>query len=175
VFLFGSLFGEQRQLKFDPETLYVGAMFHDLGLMDAFSSDAERFEVDGANAARDFLGRHGIADMRADLVWLAIALHTTPGIAQHLQPEIALVRAGVRTDVVGTDFNDLAAEQRDQITAAFPRHDFENGFIDLQACSALKKPQTTFGTINVDYIEYKNPGFRRPNQCEHILTSPWRG
>jgi hypothetical protein len=63
-----------------------GAMFHDMGLTPAHSSAHERFEVDGANAARDFLRSHGIYQHDIDTVWTAIALHTTPGIPQHMHP-----------------------------------------------------------------------------------------
>jgi hypothetical protein len=80
VYCFGALAGRHRGLKVDPELLYAGAMFHDLVLMAAYSSSSERFEVDGANAARDFLQRHGIGINDLDDVWTAIALHTTPGI-----------------------------------------------------------------------------------------------
>src|SRR5580692_13022660 len=104
VYYFGALAGKHRGLKFDPELLYVGAMFHDMGLTHEHSSKNERFEVDGANAARDFLRRHGIAQSDIDTVWTAIALHTTPGIPQHMHPVIALVTAGVEMDVLGLTY-----------------------------------------------------------------------
>jgi HD superfamily phosphodiesterase len=94
VYYWGVLAGKRRRLKFDPELLYAGAMFHDMGLTPAHSTH-ERFEVDGANAARDFLHSRGIAQADIDTVWTAIALHTTPGIPQHMHPVIALVTAGV--------------------------------------------------------------------------------
>ena len=83
VFLFGALAGRRLGLRYDAELLYVGALFHDMGLMPAYSSATERFEVDGANAAREFLIGHGIAEGDIDQVWDAIALHTTPGIPRH--------------------------------------------------------------------------------------------
>src|ERR1700678_1581370 len=78
VYYFGALAGKHRGLKFDADLLYAGAMFHDMGLMLKHRSADERFEVDGANAARDFLGSHGISQQDTELVWTAIALHTTP-------------------------------------------------------------------------------------------------
>src|SRR5216684_463265 len=90
VYLFGALAGLRRKLRFDPELLYVGAMFHDIGLTSAYSSASERFEVDGANAAREFLLRHAIPLEAVEVVWDAIALHTTPGIPQFKEPEVAL-------------------------------------------------------------------------------------
>src|SRR5271154_7205561 len=79
VYYFGALAGKHRGLSFDPELLYAGAMFHDMGLTRKYSSAHERFEVDGANAARDFLRSYRIAQADVDTVWTAIALHTTPG------------------------------------------------------------------------------------------------
>src|SRR5260370_11892428 len=78
VYYFGALAGKHRGLKFDPELLYAGAMFHDMGLTSRHSSRNERFEVDGANAARDFLRGHGISEAETATVWTAITPHTTP-------------------------------------------------------------------------------------------------
>jgi HD superfamily phosphodiesterase len=69
VYYWGALAGKHRRLKFDRELLYAGAMFHDMGLIPAHSSAHERFEVDGANAARDFLRSHGIGQGDIDTVW----------------------------------------------------------------------------------------------------------
>jgi len=173
VFLFGAMKGIRQNLKFDSELLYVAALFHDLGLVDAYHTDTKRFEVDGADAAREFLRSHGIADPKADLVWEAIALHTTPGIPQYMRPEIALTNAGVLVDVVGIGYDEYTPEQRDQVIAAFPRGDFKNEMLQLQTCSALKKPQTTLGTVNFDYIQEHDPTFHRPNACSRIRNAPW--
>src|SRR5262249_21369464 len=66
VFLFGALTGERKKLKYDPELLYIGAMFHDMGLMEKHSSQHDRFEVDGANVARQFLQGYGIDEHHID-------------------------------------------------------------------------------------------------------------
>src|ERR1700716_712965 len=89
VYYFGALAGKHRGLKFDPEVCrrYVPRQ----GLTSRHSSPNERFEVDGANAARDFLRTHGISQPEIDTVWTAIALHITPGIPQHMHPIVALV------------------------------------------------------------------------------------
>ncbi|MDB6021589.1 MAG: putative sensory box domain protein, partial [Pedosphaera sp.] len=106
VYYFGALAGKHRGLRFDPELLYAGAMFHDMGLTRKHSTAKERFEVDGANAARDFLRSHGIPQPEIDLVWTAIALHTTPGIPPHMHPVVALVAAGVEMDVLGLAYKE---------------------------------------------------------------------
>jgi hypothetical protein len=103
-----------------------------------------------------------------------IALHTTRGIPQYMRPEIALTNAGVVMDVVGIGYDEYTPEQRDRVITAFPRGDFKNEFIEVQTCAALKKPETTFGTINFDYIEHRDPTFRKPNVCAFIHNNPWR-
>jgi hypothetical protein len=175
VFAFGAMKGFRQNLKFDSELLYVAALFHDLGLVDAYHTDTKRFEVDGADAAREFLRNHGIPEQKADLVWEAIALHTTPGIPQYMRPEIALTNAGVLVDVIGIGYDEYTPEQRDQVLSAFPRgNNFKNDFIQVQTCSALKKPLTTYGTVNFGYIQEHDSTFHLPNACTLIRNAPWR-
>ena len=104
VFLFGSLQGQRLGLRPDPELLYVGALFHDLGLTPKHATDTRRFEVDSAHVARDFLRDHDVREEDVARVFLAIALHTTPNIPEFLEPEVALVTAGVETDVLGIGY-----------------------------------------------------------------------
>lgn len=175
VYLFGALAGLRKGLSFDAELLYVGAMFHDMGLTRAYSSAAERFEVDGANAARDFLRRHGVDEASVDLVWDAIALHTTPGIPQHKKPVVALVTTGVETDVLGIGYDDVPDAQREQIVAAHPRgHGFKGALIEAFYEGFRHKPETTFGTVNDDVLAMLDPTFRRADFCSIILQSGWR-
>src|SRR5260370_40297491 len=101
VYYWGALGGKRRGLRFDPELLYAGAMFHDTGLTHQHSTTQERFEVDSANTARDFLRSHGVHQQDIETVWTAIALHTTPGIPPHMHPVVALVTAGRRLDLPG--------------------------------------------------------------------------
>src|SRR5580658_1993353 len=121
VYYFAAIAGKQRSLQFDAEMLYAGAMFHDIGLMSDYSSPADRFEVDGANAARDFLRGHAISPADIDTVWTAIALHTTPGIPKHMHPVIALVTAGVEMDVLGMTYPEYSEAEREAVVKAHPR------------------------------------------------------
>jgi hypothetical protein len=114
VYLFGALRGRHRRLKPDPELLYLGAVFHDLGLTPKYRSPDHRFEVDSANAARDFLRAHGIKEQDVGVVWDAIALHTTPEIPWHKRPEVALVQGGVEVDRPGVRRR-LRAQARDHV------------------------------------------------------------
>jgi hypothetical protein len=173
VFVFGSLQGQRRALKYDPELLYVGAMFHDVGLVEGHRSKSDRFEVDGANAAREFLRQRGIPAEDVRVVWDAIALHTTPGIPEHKEPEVALVTAGVELDVLGLGYDDISQAQREQVLAALPRVDFKNQIIQAFGAGIAHKPQTAFGNVKADVLERTLPGYRRPNFCEMILASPF--
>jgi HD superfamily phosphodiesterase len=174
VYLFGALAGVRRKLKFDPELLYIGAMFHDMGLTTKYSSATERFEVDSANAAREFLRGHHIDEASIDLVWDAIALHTTPGIPQHKKPEVALVTAGVELDVLGIGYGDLSEEQRGAVVKAHPRGDhFKEQIIHSFNGGFQHKPETTFGTVNDDVLALLDPKFKRANFCSIILNSDW--
>jgi hypothetical protein len=176
VYYFGALAGKRRGLKFDPELLYAGAMFHDVGLTPKYSSANERFEVDGANAARDFLKSHGIRQDDIDLVWAAIALHTTPGIPQHMHPIVALVTAGVEMDVLGFAYNEFSDAQREAVVRAFPRTPrFKDDIIQAFYDGIRHKPATTFGNVKADVIADKEPNFVRHNFCSVIRQSAWRG
>ena len=174
VFLFGALTGERRQLSYNAELLYIGAMFHDMGLIDAYSSPHDRFEVDGANAARDFLKGYGIAEQDIEQVWDSIALHTTPGIPQHKKPVVALVTAGVEMDVLGLAYDEFTDSQRQQVIAMHPREvNFKEGIIDAFAHGTIKKPESTFGNVKADVLALKDPGYKRLNFCSLILGSSW--
>jgi hypothetical protein len=171
VFLWGSLQGEKLGLDYDPELLYVGAMFHDVGLVEGHRSEHERFEIDGANAARAFLEAHGLPEERVMTVWESIALHTTPEVPRYKQPEVRLVTLGVEYDVLGLHFDELSAEQREAVVAAHPRTDFKTGIVEAFSAGMRDKSETTFGTMNTDILEATVPGYVRPNFCDYIRDS----
>ena len=176
VYYWGALAGKRRALKFDRELLYAGAMFHDMGLTPAHRSADERFEVDGANAARDFLRSHGIAQPDIDTVWTAIALHTTPGIPQHMRPVVALVTAGVEMDVLGLSYAEYSDAEREAVVRAHPRTgQFKEDIIQAFYDGIKHKPDTTFGNVKADVLADKDPTFRRGNFCAVIRGSAWPG
>ena len=176
VYYFGALAGQRRGLKFDAELLYAGAMFHDIGLVPAYSSAADRFEVDGANAARDFLRRHNLYEQDIDHVWTAIALHTTPGIPQYMHPVVALVTAGVEMDVLGIDYTSFTDSDRNAVIQAFPRGtSFKEDILQAFYDGIKHKPETTFGNVKADVLADKDPGFHRGNFCSVIRNSSWCG
>ena len=176
VFLWASLQARQRELDHDPELLYVGALFHDLGLVEGHRSQDERFEIDGANAARRFLERHGVPEDQVMTVWESIALHTTPGIPQHMHPVVALVTAGVEMDVLGITYNEYSDDEREAVLKAFPRTPhFKEDIIQAFYDGIKHRPETTFGNVKADIIADKEPHFHRGNFCNVIRSSCWPG
>ena len=173
VFLFGALQGHRRGLQPDPEFLYAGAMFHDIGLIQGYRTSMFRFEVDGANAARDLLLERGVDEAAARKVWLSIALHTTPGVPEFLEPELALVTAGVETDVLGIGRDDLSAEAIEAVTAAHPRPDFKNRILRAFTDGMKHRPRSTFGTVNADVLQHFDDSFVRDDFVDIILSNSW--
>jgi HD superfamily phosphodiesterase len=173
VFFFGALQGRRLGLDPDLELLYVGAMFHDIGLTERYRTSMQRFEVDGANAARDFLRDRGVDEAAIRKVWLGIALHTTPGVPEFLDPEIALVTAGVETDVLGIGRGELSSEALDAVTAAHPRPDFKRQILAAFTEGMKHRPGSTFGTVNADVLEHLDPSFTRDDFVEIIRGNDW--
>ena len=173
VYLFAAELGRQQELRFDAELLYVAAAFHDLGLTKKFSSPNERFEVDSANAARQFLTAHNVPKQQVRLIWAAIALHTTPGVTQHMRPEVALLYSGVGLDVLGKGFDQFPSEVREEIVARYPRKNFKEDFIQAYFHGFAHKPGTTYGTVNAGVIERYLPGYQFPNACDLMAASPF--
>ncbi|WP_409426710.1 HD domain-containing protein [Mycobacterium sp. SMC-11] len=173
VFLFGALHGRRSGLQPDLELLYLAAMFHDFGLTTRYRSSTQRFEIDGADAAREFLTDHGVAQSDVDKVWLGIALHTTPEVTGRLDTETALLAAGVKTDVVGVGLEDLPESDIDAVVTAHPRHDFKNRILAAFNDGMKHRPETTFGTMNDDVLAHFDPTFQPGNLVDSILNSPW--
>jgi HD domain len=173
VYWWGSLQGRNRGLSFDPELLYIGAMFHDVGLNEEFRGSARRFEIDSADQARRFLQGHDVPEDSIRRVWTAIALHTTPGIPEFMEPEVALVTAGVEYDVLGIGYNDISGPDRDAITALHPRPGFKRQILQAFTKGIAPKPETTFGNVKADVLERFVPGFQRANFVDIIENSPW--
>jgi hypothetical protein len=138
-----------------------------------FSGEEQRFEVDGADHARKFMLEHGFSAAAADVVWTAIALHTTPGIPGRMGPEIAVTSFGVLTDVRGWGLDELDRGEVDEVVAAHPRGDFKNEFLRAYVDGLKHRPETTNGTVNSDVLEHFVPGFRRVTTVERMVGAPW--
>lgn len=173
TFIFGALNGNQRKVKFDSELYYICSVFHDLGLRPHYNSPDKRFEVDGANAARDFLISNGIDGVSLQLVWDAIALHTSPGIAEYKEAEVAMLNYATALDVVGRGYNDLREKDRKQILEVFPRLDMKTNMVQVFFDGFGHKPHTTIGNMNADICACMIPNFKKYDLCDAIRNSPW--
>jgi hypothetical protein len=174
VYFWGALAGKRRGLTFDPELFYTAAMFHDLGLTAGFRESRLRFEVDGANAARDFLQSHGISELDIKRVWLAIALHTTPGISAHLHPIVALTAEGVMMDLVGRGYDEFTDAQRSAVETAYPHPpQFAEDILQSLYDGLEHRPETTQGTGLADVVADKDPHFHRRDFCSLMRNSRW--
>ncbi|MGW7418268.1 HD domain-containing protein [Streptomyces sp. NPDC054863] len=173
VYLFGALRGRHRGLAYDPELLYVAALFHDLGLTPGYAASEQRFEIDGADAARDFLLRHGLSADDARIAWTAIALHTTPEIPCRMESEVALVTAGVELDVLGLGFDEVTDGQRAAVVAAHPRPDFKRRILAAFTEGIAHRPATAFGNVKADVLAHFSPGFVTTDFVTVIEDSRW--
>jgi hypothetical protein len=173
TFLFGMLHGKIRGRTADPELVNVGAMFHDLGLIEGHRNLRQRFEVDGADAARDFLATRGVSDDAIRRVWSSIALHTTHGVPEFMEAEIALVAAGVETDIDGSGLKLLDPENVKEITDAHPRPDFKRQAFQAFANGSKDRPDTAFANVTADVLAHFSPGFTRKDFVEVVMNNDW--
>ena len=156
------------------ELLFVCAAFHDLGLLKKFSSTADRFEVDSANAARQFLEHHGIPETRIQTAWDAISLHTSPGIGQYKQLEVELLFNGVGLDVLGIGYETFPEDLRKKVVARFPRVYFKEEIAKAFLGGFESKTQSTEGTCNEDICSHFIRNYKRSNFYEQIQNSPFQ-
>ncbi len=174
VFLFASLIGRHRMLGFSDELLFVAAAFHHHGLAPRFKGSSRRFELDSADAVLELLEHHGVPQPDVRNVWNAIALHTTYGLAGFESPLVALLHAGIETDLMALHFDEMSDADRTAVVRAYPRgRAFKSLVIEALADGMTWRPATTFGTVNADVLDRCNPDFRRVNFCGLILGSEW--
>jgi len=170
--LFGILLSEGVKLVPDPELLALSAVLHDLGLTDRYTAE-NRFEVDGANAARAFLKDRGISTQQAQVVWDAIALHTTPTIALHKEPEVVMTHLGIAVDVLGAGLDRIPTDKQRAVLTEFPRLAFKNQFRVCLCNVVRRKPATSFDNILRDlgmrYVE----GFTAPSFADLFANAPF--
>jgi len=172
TYVFAALLAERRQLRFDRELVYVGAVLHDLGLTARFETQDRRFEVDGAFAARDFMESRQQSPQRMQLIWDAVALHSCFGITAYKEPDIALVHLGTSVDG-GAYIDEIGRDIVDQVNLAFPRLGYKKAMLQTLVGVAERKPHTAFGNILADIGRLCVHGFKTVNVVERINASPF--
>lgn len=140
AYLFGTLLAQHRGVTdFDPSLLFFSCVLHDIGLSE-FGNRTQRFEVDGADVAADFLAELGFSEFDRETVWEAIALHTSAGIAERRGPVTALTRRGVGMDF-GRDVDCVSEEEAAAIHAAYPRLSMERVLADEIVAQLQARPE----------------------------------
>jgi hypothetical protein len=173
VFFWADEMGRQTGQKYDKEMLFCCAAFHDMGLLKRFSSADDRFEVDSANALRQFMEHHGAPNMRIQTAWDAVALHTTPGIAAYKPIEVELLYNGVALDSLGLGYHQFPAAVREAVVARFPRTNFKQQISRAFFDGFSHKPQTTEFTCNEDICTHFIRGYQRKNFFDTVMNSPF--
>ena len=173
TYLFGEILGKRNRLKYDRELLYLGAVMHDLGLTEKFDSGEQRFEVDGADAAQAFVLEHGLSAEKAEIVWDAIALHTSSGIASRKQPEIALVHLGAGADLFGMGLEDIEPETIEKVVDDYARLGINALAIKSLISQIEQKPQASALTWMADFGRCHVHGFNCPTIEELIRNNPF--
>lgn len=172
TYWFAEFLGKKRQMKYDRELVYLASLLHDLGLSHDHTAD-KRFEVDGADAASRFLHAHDYPKAKTDIVWDAIALHSSADIAERREPEVALVHFGAHVDVMGLRIEEITPQLIDDTLALYPRVGFKKAFTEALAEVARKKPYTAIGTGLADIGRRLVPGLEIPNVCDLLLNAPF--
>ena len=169
TYAFGQTAGALQGTPYDEEMLFLGSVLHDLGLVETFIGE-DRFEIDGADAASEFLSKQGYSDRKITVIWDAIALHTTLGVPQRKQPEIALVQLGAGIDVGAIPRSLVTPESVEIILAEYPRLGFKKAFLEALGAVVRRKPMTgvinLMGDVGREQEHLPIPGF-----CDVIMHS----
>lgn len=172
TYVFAALLGTYRGVHFDAELVYVSSLLHDLGLTHRHETPDRRFEVDGAFAARAFMESHGQAPVRAQLVWDAVALHSSFGITAYKEPDIALVHLGTSVDGGGY-IDEIGRSVVDEVNRVLPRLGYKKEMLAALVGVAARKPDTAFGNVLSDIGRLCVHGFKTINVVERIQSSPF--
>jgi hypothetical protein len=170
TFLFGALLAERDHVSYDQEMIFIAAALHDLGLTTRYATPARSFEMDGADAAKAFLVSRGVPEGRAELVWNAIALHTSM-LVEHQAPQVGLVGNGAGADVFGSEIKTLPLDRVQAIVAAFPRRSFNTEFRDILIDHCHRKPFAQTGTWLDTFCRVHNPGLQYGDLDRRLLEA----
>jgi hypothetical protein len=159
--IFGAILASKTPAfaKINFEVHAISTLLHDLAWdhLSSFSTPDKRFEVDGANAAREFLEREApqFDNRQLQLVWDSIALHATPSIAQHKEPEVALCTMGITVDFLGSCFPGglITDDEYNAVVKELPSVDFKESVKRKMCGLCANKPETTYDNFVRDFGE----------------------
>ena len=170
--LFAEAIGRIKRIDYDRDVVAIGTILHDIGLT-ASVSGPNRFEVNGANAVLSFIKGKGLSDRQAQLIWDLVALNSTPSLALHKEPEVALGTMGIGLDYGGFGVEALAAADVDLVLSAFPRLKMKQQFADA-CCRLVKaKPETSYDNFLRDFGERFVLGYKTVSTVDLLMNAPF--
>jgi hypothetical protein len=170
--LFAEAIGRIEGIHYDREVVAIGTILHDIGLT-ASVSGPNRFEVNGAEAALSFIKGHGFSDRRAQLIWDLVALNSTPSLALHKEPEVAVGTMGIGLDYGGFGLQALPAADLERIVTAFPRLQMKQRFAETCCRLVVAKPETSHDNFLRDFGERFVPGYKAVSTVDLLMNAPF--
>ena len=170
--LFAETIGRIKGIDYDHEVVAIGTMLHDIGLT-ATVSGPNRFEVNGADAALSFVKGKGLSDRHAQLIWDLIALNSTPSLALHKEPEVAVGTMGIGLDYGGFGVEALPAADVGLILSAFPRLKMKQRFAETCCRLVTAKPETSHDNFLRDFGERFVPGYKAVSTVDLLMNAPF--
>ncbi|WP_329479316.1 HD domain-containing protein [Kribbella sp. NBC_01484] len=172
-YLFATLLAEHEGLKpgvdFEADLLFYACVLHDLGTSPSVPGK-QRFEVEGADMAAEFLTEHGYGAHEIDPVWEAIALHTTPGIAERRGVLTNLTRRGVAVDFgVGAEF--MTDAQGEVVHQRYPRLNVVTVLVDEIVRHAARSPQAAARYTPGGELTRERKELGAPTSLELVATA----
>jgi len=170
--LFAEAIGRMKGLAYDREVVAIGTILHDIGLT-ASVSGPNRFEVNGADAVLSFVRGKGLSDRRAQLVWDLVALNSTPSLALHKEPEVAVGTMGIGLDYGGFGVETLPPGDLERILSTFPRLKMKQSFADACCRLVTERPQTSYDNFLRDFGERFVPGYKTVSTVDLLMNAPF--
>ena len=170
--LFAARLGQLQGISYDEEVVAVATLLHDVGLANNFSGQ-RRFEIEGADAAREFAREQGVQDRRVQLIWDTVALNSTPSIALYKETEVALGTAGIALDYGGLQYDKIPPEEMNSILKEFPRLDMKKCFTDSVCRLVRAKPETTYDNFARDFGERFVADYKPQSTVDFLINAPF--
>jgi hypothetical protein len=170
--LFAETIGRIKGIDYDHEVVAIGTILHDIGLT-ASVSGSNRFEVNGADAAVSFIKGQGFSDRRSQLIWDLVALNSTPSLALHKQPEVAVGTMGIGLDYGGFGVEALPGGDVERILSAFPRLGMKDRFAEACCRLVTAKPETSHDNFLRDFGERFVPGYKPVSTVDLLMNAPF--
>jgi hypothetical protein len=170
--LFAEAIGRIKGIAYDREVVAIGTILHDIGLT-ASVSGPNRFEVNGADAALSFIKGKGLSDRQAQMIWDLVALNSTPSLALHKEPEVAIGTMGIGLDFGGFGVQALPATDVDRILSAFPRMKMKQRFAETCCRLVTEKPTTSYDNFLRDFGERFVPGYKAVSTVDLLMSAPF--